>query len=105
MCADGPFLAEERCARGRAEGVRPGLGGRALLVGGAVRDLLMGSRNVKDVDIDKIAEKTVKETLDQFGSKPCASGKYRAVFSPDATASLLAPYLNNLSSEQVQKNS
>ncbi len=61
--------------------------------------------DLKDVDVEKIAEKTVRKTLEQFGSKPCASGKYRAVFSPDATASLLAPYLNNLSSEQVQKNS
>ena len=29
-----------------------GAGGRAFMVGGAVRDLLMGSRTVKDVDIE-----------------------------------------------------
>ncbi|MBR0137697.1 MAG: TldD/PmbA family protein [Erysipelotrichaceae bacterium] len=61
--------------------------------------------DLKDLDIDKIAEKTIKDTVDQFGSKPCASGKYRAVFSPEAVASLLPEYLKSLSSEQVQKNS
>lgn len=49
-------------------------GGRALLVGGAVRDLLMGSRSVKDVDIEVfgIQPERLQEVLGRhFAFDPC----------------------------------
>ena len=60
--------------------------------------------DISDFDIKAFSKKVVKDTLDQFGSGPCQSGKYRCVFSGNAFSSLLAPFLQNLSSEQVQKN-
>ena len=57
-----------------------------------------------DLDIEELSDKAIKKTLDQFGSKPCHSDKYKAVLSPDATGSLLAAFLSNLSSEQTQKH-
>lgn len=55
-------------------------------------------------NIEEMADKVVSETLSQFGSKPCKSGKYKCVLGPSAVSSLLSAYLANLSSEQVQKN-
>ncbi|MBQ4253289.1 MAG: hypothetical protein II712_00535, partial [Erysipelotrichaceae bacterium] len=61
--------------------------------------------DLADVDTQKLAEKVSRDTLVQFGSGPCKSGRYKAVFSPEAVSSLLPFFLNNLSSEQVQKKS
>ena len=60
--------------------------------------------DLDELDIADIAKKVVDETLKQFGSGPCDSGKYRCVFSPGAFSSLLGAFLQNLSSDLVQKN-
>ena len=49
-------------------------GGRALMVGGAVRDLLMGAESVKDVDIEVfgVEARRLQETLStRFAFDPC----------------------------------
>ena len=49
-------------------------GGRALMVGGAVRDLLMGAKDVKDVDIEVfgIEPQKLQDTLSRrFAFDPC----------------------------------
>ncbi len=61
--------------------------------------------DLNKLDTEEVSSKVVEETLSQFGSRPCKSGKYRCVFGPSAVSSLLSAYLANLSSEQVQKNS
>ncbi len=58
-----------------------------------------------DFDVEATASKLIDDTVKQFGSGPCDSGKYRCVFSGGAFSSLLGAFLQNLSSEQVQKNS
>jgi len=58
-----------------------------------------------ELNIDEIATKVVDDTIKQFGSAPCNSGKYRCVFGGNAFSSLLGAFLQNLSSEQVQKKS
>ena len=60
--------------------------------------------NFNDIDPDAIIKKAVQNTLSQFGGKPCASGKYKAVLSPKVTASLLGFFLTNVEAEQIQKN-
>ncbi len=60
--------------------------------------------NFDDINPDAIIKKAVQNTLSQFGGKPCASGKYKAVLSPKVTASLLGFFLTNVEAEQVQKN-
>ncbi|MDD7735653.1 MAG: TldD/PmbA family protein [Bacilli bacterium] len=60
--------------------------------------------DLEDLDIDEFASKVVKDTIAQFGSAPCKSGKYKCVFNPSSTSALLSFFLQNLSSEEVQKN-
>lgn len=61
--------------------------------------------DLADFDAEETASKLVDDTIRQFGSGPCDSGKYKCVFAGNAFASLLAPFLRNLSSDEVQKNS
>lgn len=58
-----------------------------------------------ELDVKEAADKLVQDTVSQFGSGPCDSGKYKCVFGGNAFASLLGAFLQNLSSEEVQKNS
>ncbi|MGI6607788.1 MAG: TldD/PmbA family protein [Erysipelotrichaceae bacterium] len=58
-----------------------------------------------NLDKEKYVEEVVEKTISQFGSAPCATGKYKCVLSPSATASLLEALLSNISAEQVQKKS
>ncbi|HPX31942.1 MAG TPA: metallopeptidase TldD-related protein [Erysipelotrichaceae bacterium] len=65
-------------------------------------------RFISDLDNlnqEEFAKEVVEKTISQFGSAPCASGKYKCVFSPSATSSLLEALLSNVSAEQVQKKS
>ena len=57
-----------------------------------------------ELDKDQFAATVVKKTIEQFGSAPCASGKYKCIFNPNSTAQLLSFFLNSVSSEEVQKN-
>lgn len=61
--------------------------------------------DIADLDEKRYAQEIAEKTIAQFGSAPCASGRYRCVFSPEATGSLLAAWLSNISAEQVQKKS
>ena len=61
--------------------------------------------DLDSLDIEKFSDKVVKKTLDQFGSKSCASDKYKCVLSSETVSNLIRPYLSNLSSEEIQKNS
>lgn len=59
--------------------------------------------DLDELNIDDFASKVVNKTLEQFGSAPCASGKYKVVFDPKTTSSLLSFFLHSISSEEVQK--
>ncbi|MGI6510582.1 MAG: TldD/PmbA family protein [Erysipelotrichaceae bacterium] len=59
-------------------------------------------------DLDKLdarqfAQEVADKTVAQFGSSPCASGKYKCILSPKVTSSLLTALLSSVSAEQVQK--
>lgn len=60
--------------------------------------------DLSELNIEELSNKVVKDTIDQFGSEPCASGKYKCVFNPRCTSQLLSFFLNSISSEEVQKN-
>ena len=87
----------------------------ALVYSSATADDETGETKVQTAyrfitDLDNIDEKIfaqeiVEKTISQFGSTPCASGKYKSVFSPKVTGALLSALLSNISAEQVQKKS
>ncbi len=56
-------------------------------------------------DVKKLAEKVVKNTVDQLGGEPCESANYKTVLSPDVVAALLNAYVGNADAEEVQKQS
>lgn len=60
--------------------------------------------SLSDLNIEELANKVVKNTIDQFKSGPCKSGKYKCVFNPKSTSQLLSFFLQSISSEEVQKN-
>ena len=60
--------------------------------------------DLSEVNKDEFASKVVKKTIEQFGSAPCKSDKYKCIFNPGSTAQLLSFFLNSISSEEVQKN-
>ena len=57
------------------------------------------------VDIDKLANKIVKDTVDQLGGEPCNSQVYKAVLSPNVVKSLLSYIVGHCDAEEVQKHS
>lgn len=59
--------------------------------------------DLSELDMDKFANKVVNKTLEQFGSAPCESGKYKCIFDPKTTSSLLSFFIHSISSEEVQK--
>lgn len=60
--------------------------------------------SLDEINLDELARRIVKKTFDQFNSSPCESGKYKCVFDSNTTSSLLTFFINNLSSEEIQKN-
>ena len=54
---------------------------------------------------EKLAEQVVENTVSQLGGEACESNTYKAVLSPDVVKSLLAAYVGNADSEEVQKRS
>ena len=60
--------------------------------------------DLNEINKDEFAKKVVKKTIEQFGSAPCKSDKYKCIFNPASTAQLLSFFLNSISSEEVQKN-
>ncbi len=59
--------------------------------------------DLDELDENQFAQEIVNKTIAQFGSSPCASGKYKCVLSPKVTSSLLSALLASVSAEQVQK--
>lgn len=59
--------------------------------------------DLSELDQDAFARKVVDKTIAQFGSGPCASGKYKCVFNPKTTSALLSFFIHSMSSEEVQK--
>ena len=57
------------------------------------------------LDVDKLADRIVKETVEQLGGEPCESSNYRAVLSPDVVRSLMGAYIGSAVAEDVQKKS
>ena len=57
------------------------------------------------LDIDKLANKIGKETVDQLGGEACNSQVYKAVLSPNVVKSLVSFLVGHCSAEEVQKQS
>ena len=56
------------------------------------------------INVDELANKIVKETVEQLGGEPCESANYRAVLSPDVVRSLMGAYIGSAVAEDVQKH-
>ena len=57
------------------------------------------------LDIDKLANKIGKDTVDQLGGEPCNSAVYKAVLAPQVVRSFLSVLVGHVDAEEVQKNS
>ena len=55
--------------------------------------------DLDNLNQEEFAKEVAEKTISQFGSAPCASGKYKCVFSPSATSSLLEALLSNVSAD------
>ena len=67
-------------------------------------DFFFGNK-FEEFDAKKLAEKIVKNTVDQLGGKACPSKTYKAVLHPDVVISLMKAYIGHADAEEVQKNS
>ena len=56
------------------------------------------------LDVEKLATKVVNKVTSQLGGEACESMKCKAVLAPNVVTSLLHPYINHASSDEVQKN-
>ena len=56
-------------------------------------------------DVDKLANKIGKETVDQLGGEPCNSQVYKAILAPQVVRSLVNVLVGHCDSEEVQKQS
>ena len=61
------------------------------------------SNNFADFDVQKVAEKAVKNALSKVGSGPVKSGKYKVVLQNKVMTSLLGIILSSAYAERVQK--
>ena len=59
--------------------------------------------DLDEINVDELAREVVRKTISQFGSAPCKSGKYKCIFDSKTFSSFLSFFLDNLSSEEVQK--
>ncbi len=57
------------------------------------------------LDIDKLAAKIGKDTVDQLGGEPCNTANYKAVLAPSVVKSLLSFLVGHCDAEEVQKQS
>ena len=60
--------------------------------------------NIKDVDLDALAESAVKEAVNTFGAESIPSGAYAVVLDKKVVSSLLGAFSNIFSAEAVLKN-
>ena len=56
-------------------------------------------------NVDELAEKVCKATVDQLGGEACQSGVYKAVLSPDVVKALMSFYVDSADAEEIQKHS
>ena len=56
-------------------------------------------------DPNKLAQKIVKNTVEQLGGEACTSNTYKAVLHPDVVMSLMKAYVGHADAEEVQKKS
>lgn len=61
--------------------------------------------NFGKFEVNKLATKIGKETVEQLGGEPCESKNYKAVLSNGVIASLIRYYISHASAEEVQKKS
>ena len=61
--------------------------------------------DLDELDNEKLARSAVKKTIDQFGSAPCKSAKYKCVLNQESFADLLSFFLKSMSAEEIQKDS
>ena len=57
------------------------------------------------LDIDKLANKIGKETVDQLGGEPCNSAVFKAILAPQVVRSLVNVLVGHCEAENVQKQS
>ena len=57
------------------------------------------------VEIQKLANQVIENTVSQLGGEACESAEYKAVLSPDVVKSFLQFYVGNADAEEVQKRS
>ena len=56
-------------------------------------------------DVDKLAQKVCKTTVDQLGGEACESGVYKAVLSPEVVKAFVSFYIDSADAEEIQKHS
>ena len=56
-------------------------------------------------DVDKLAQKVCKTTVDQLGGEACESGVYKAVLSPEVVKAFVSFYIDSADAEEIQKRS
>ena len=67
-------------------------------------DLFLGNEFEK-FNVDELAKKVCKATVEQLGGEACDSGNYKAVLSPDVVKAFISCYLDSADAEEVQKHS
>ena len=67
-------------------------------------DIFLGN-DFSKFDVDDLAKKVCKATVDQLGGEACQSGVYKAVLSPDVVKALMSFYVDSADAEEIQKRS
>lgn len=60
--------------------------------------------NIKDINLNSIAEKAVKQAVGGFGAQSIPSGKYRVVIDKKVVSNLLSAFSSVFSAESILKN-
>lgn len=60
-------------------------------------------KNMKDIDLEKFADKLIADTIDQFGAEPVSSKEYDVVLDKSAVRSLLQVYSSVFCADNVLK--
>lgn len=67
-------------------------------------ELFLGN-DFSKFDVDDLAKKVCRNTVDQLGGEACESGTYKAVLSPNVMKSLVSFYIDSADAEEIQKHS
>ena len=66
---------------------------------------LLFENDFSKADVEKLAKKIGKETVDQLGGEACDTSNYKAVLSPEVVRSFLSVLVGHVDAEEVQKQS